>query len=55
MTITTMQAIADELRQRAVWYDQPLDYTAGIDAVIHEIERHLEVESSHFSTDRAAV
>lgn len=53
MTATTMQAIAEELRQRAIWYDQPLDYTAGVNAVIREIERNLEIEA--LSTDRAAV
>lgn len=56
MTITTMQEIAEQLRQRAIWYDQPLDYTAGIEATIREIERYLQqVESDQFSTDRAAV
>lgn len=55
MTLTTMQSIAEELRQRAIWYDQPLDYTAGINAVIREIQRHLELEDGDVATHRTAV
>lgn len=55
MTNTTMQQIADELRQRAIWYDQPLDYTAGVEAMVREIERQLEADDVRRSTNRTAV
>lgn len=41
MTPTTVQMIADNLQARAIWYEQPLDYTAGVQAVVREIQRHL--------------
>lgn len=57
MTVTTVQEIADHLQERAIWYEQPLDYTAGVQAVVREIQRHLtRLEQTHTtSPDRAAV